>query len=81
MCSNSYSRYLEFLEIYQAVSNKLLHFRRLAVDHENVKPDILILGKALSGGIMPVSKRNYLQYNAIMQVCSVIHSHIQILTL
>ena len=27
----------------------------LAVDHEDVKPDILILGKALSGGIMPVS--------------------------
>ncbi|XP_072153609.1 ornithine aminotransferase, mitochondrial isoform X2 [Bemisia tabaci] len=27
----------------------------LAVDHENVRPDILILGKALSGGIYPVS--------------------------
>ena len=27
----------------------------LACDHENIKPDILILGKALSGGIMPVS--------------------------
>ncbi len=27
----------------------------LAVDHENVKPDILILGKALSGGMYPVS--------------------------
>ena len=27
----------------------------LACDHENVRPDILILGKALSGGIMPVS--------------------------
>lgn len=27
----------------------------LAVDHEGVKPDILILGKALSGGIYPVS--------------------------
>jgi len=27
----------------------------LAVDHENVKPDILILGKALSGGAYPVS--------------------------
>ncbi|MEI7596660.1 MAG: ornithine--oxo-acid transaminase [Bacteroidota bacterium] len=27
----------------------------LAVDHENVKPDILILGKAISGGVMPVS--------------------------
>ena len=28
---------------------------RLCVDYENVKPDILVLGKALSGGIMPVS--------------------------
>ena len=27
----------------------------LAIDHENVKPDILILGKALSGGAYPVS--------------------------
>jgi len=27
----------------------------LAVDHENVKPDILVLGKALSGGAYPVS--------------------------
>lgn len=27
----------------------------LACDYENVKPDILILGKALSGGVMPVS--------------------------
>ncbi len=27
----------------------------LAIDHENVKPDILILGKALSGGTIPVS--------------------------
>lgn len=29
--------------------------KMLACDHEGVKPDILILGKALSGGIMPVS--------------------------
>lgn len=27
----------------------------LAVEHENVKPDILILGKAISGGVYPVS--------------------------
>lgn len=27
----------------------------LAVDHENVKPNILILGKAISGGVYPVS--------------------------
>lgn len=27
----------------------------LACDHENVKPDILILGKAISGGVYPIS--------------------------
>jgi ornithine--oxo-acid transaminase len=27
----------------------------LACDHENIRPDILILGKALSGGMIPVS--------------------------
>jgi ornithine--oxo-acid transaminase len=27
----------------------------LACDHENVRPDILILGKALSGGVIPIS--------------------------
>ncbi len=27
----------------------------LACDHENVRPDILILGKALSGGVLPIS--------------------------
>ncbi|GIX76187.1 ornithine aminotransferase, mitochondrial [Caerostris darwini] len=27
----------------------------LCVDHENVKPDMLLLGKALSGGVYPVS--------------------------
>nr|XP_006630478.1 PREDICTED: ornithine aminotransferase, mitochondrial [Lepisosteus oculatus]XP_015202526.1 PREDICTED: ornithine aminotransferase, mitochondrial [Lepisosteus oculatus]XP_015202527.1 PREDICTED: ornithine aminotransferase, mitochondrial [Lepisosteus oculatus]XP_015202528.1 PREDICTED: ornithine aminotransferase, mitochondrial [Lepisosteus oculatus] len=29
--------------------------RRLAVDHESVRPDIVLLGKALSGGVYPVS--------------------------
>ena len=38
----------------------------LAVDHENVKPDILILGKAISGGVYPVSA--VLANNAIMNV-------------
>jgi ornithine--oxo-acid transaminase len=38
----------------------------LAVDHENVKPDILILGKALSGGAYPVSA--VLANDAIMKV-------------
>ena len=38
----------------------------LAVDHENVKPDILILGKAMSGGAYPVSA--VLADNHIMNV-------------
>ena len=29
--------------------------RLLACDYENVKPDVLILGKAISGGVLPVS--------------------------
>jgi ornithine--oxo-acid transaminase len=29
--------------------------KMLACDHEGVRPDILILGKALSGGVMPIS--------------------------
>lgn len=29
--------------------------KRLAIDHENLKADILILGKALSGGVYPIS--------------------------
>ena len=29
--------------------------KMLATDHEDAKPDILILGKALSGGVLPVS--------------------------
>lgn len=29
--------------------------KMLASDHEGVHPDILILGKALSGGVLPVS--------------------------
>ena len=40
--------------------------RMLAVDYENVKPDILVLGKALSGGIYPVSA--VLANNEIMNV-------------
>lgn len=38
----------------------------VAVDHENVQPDILILGKALSGGVYPVSA--VLADDAIMNV-------------
>lgn len=29
--------------------------KMLACDHENVRPDLLVLGKALSGGVLPVS--------------------------
>ncbi|WP_346238873.1 ornithine--oxo-acid transaminase [Niabella insulamsoli] len=29
--------------------------KMLACDHENVRPDIVLLGKALSGGMMPIS--------------------------
>lgn len=29
--------------------------KMLAIDHEGIQPDILILGKALSGGVLPVS--------------------------
>ncbi|MFV0248850.1 MAG: ornithine--oxo-acid transaminase [Tenacibaculum sp.] len=38
----------------------------LAVQHENVHPDILVLGKALSGGVYPVSA--VLANNAVMNV-------------
>lgn len=38
----------------------------LAVNHENVQPDVLILGKALSGGVYPVSA--VLADDAVMDV-------------
>lgn len=38
----------------------------LAVHHENVQPDVLILGKAISGGVYPVSA--VLANNSIMNV-------------
>ena len=38
----------------------------LAVHHENIKPDILILGKAISGGVFPVSA--VLADDAVMDV-------------
>lgn len=40
--------------------------KMLAVDHENIKPDVLILGKALSGGMYPVSA--VLANNEVMNV-------------
>ena len=45
--------------------------RLLAIDHENVKADILILGKALSGGAYPVSA--VLANNDIMNAVSYTH--------
>ncbi|MEL6340228.1 MAG: ornithine--oxo-acid transaminase [Myxococcota bacterium] len=40
--------------------------KMLASDHEGVKPDVLILGKALSGGFLPVSA--VLTDDAVMEV-------------
>lgn len=40
--------------------------KMLAIDHENVKPDILILGKAISGGVYPVSAA--LANDSVMEV-------------
>ena len=40
--------------------------RMLACDYDNIKPDILILGKALSGGMLPVSA--VLANNDVMNV-------------
>ncbi len=40
--------------------------KMLAVDHENVQPDVLVLGKALSGGMYPVSA--VLANDAVMNV-------------
>ena len=37
------------------------------MDHEGVKPDILILGKALSGGVLPVS--NFLIIYILLLSC------------
>jgi ornithine--oxo-acid transaminase len=40
--------------------------KMLACDHEKVRPDILVLGKALSGGVLPVSAvlcDNYIMMN------------------
>ena len=51
--------------------------RRLAVDHEQVRPDVVVLGKALSGGTMPVS----VVYTVYIQpqTSTVMHTFIDIL--
>ena len=38
--------------------------KMLACDHSEIKPDILCLGKALSGGLMPVSGKQLLYINS-----------------
>ncbi|XP_036121223.1 ornithine aminotransferase, mitochondrial isoform X3 [Molossus molossus] len=38
--------------------------RWLAVDHENIRPDLVLLGKALSGGLYPVLEEENLAENA-----------------
>jgi len=43
--------------------------RRLAVDHEGVRPDVVILGKALSGGVYPVSIFTVAQTDANLMSC------------
>jgi glutamate-1-semialdehyde aminotransferase len=44
---------LESKNILLEFSRKFL-YRLLACDYENVRPDILLLGKALAGGFYPV---------------------------
>ena len=57
----TYVPLLDQLQIFQYIVvlifgvTVFLHLRRLACDHEGVRPDIVILGKALSGGTFPVS--------------------------
>lgn len=49
-------RFFQVLWIADEVQTGLARTgRRLAVDHEDVRPDMVILGKALSGGVYPVS--------------------------
>lgn len=45
--------------------------RRLACDHENVRPDLVILGKALSGGVLPVS---FFFFFSFIEINIVIHA-------
>lgn len=51
-----YGLFVQVLWIADEVQTGLARTgRRLAVDHEGVRPDIVVLGKALSGGVYPVS--------------------------
>ena len=62
LCKNT--MYCLLLMRYKQVLHVLV--KLVAVDHEDAKPDVLILGKALSGGVYPVSA--VLANNNIMDV-------------
>ena len=49
---------------------EMVHFRLLACDHENVRPDIAVLGKALSGGFYPVENSLHLSFHPFSFVFS-----------
>jgi ornithine--oxo-acid transaminase len=54
--AKAYCAYANVLFIGDEIQTGLCRTgKMLACDHENVRPDILILGKALSGGTFPVS--------------------------
>ena len=54
--AKAYCAYANVLFIGDEIQTGLCRTgKMLACDHENVRPDILILGKALSGGTIPVS--------------------------
>jgi ornithine--oxo-acid transaminase len=54
--AKAYCAYANVLFIADEIQTGLCRTgKMLACDHENVRPDILILGKALSGGTLPVS--------------------------
>ena len=49
-------KYMRCTCLYVLVDNDVIRTgKMLAVDHDNVRPDIVVLGKALSGGVLPVS--------------------------
>jgi ornithine--oxo-acid transaminase len=54
--AKAYCSYANVLMIGDEIQTGLCRTgKMLACDHENVRPDILLLGKALSGGTIPVS--------------------------
>nr|XP_042711291.1 ornithine aminotransferase, mitochondrial isoform X3 [Chrysemys picta bellii] len=51
--------------------------KMLAVDHENVRPDLVLLGKALSGGLYPVSSKTLFQFKLTAHIGETILSQIK----